>query len=176
MSTPPSHLPKYCVVSMRLLTSFCCLLAISAVSLPQLYGQDPFAEHVRKTEPLEPAAEAETFATLPGLAVDLIASEPEILKPLNMAFDWDGRLWVTCTREYPYPAKPGEGHDQIVVLEDSDDDGRFESRTVFADDLNIPIGIIPYGDGCIVFDIPNICYLSDNDGDGKYRFSHLDLR
>ena len=168
MSTPPSHLPKYCVVSMRLLTSFCCLLAISAVSLPQLYGQDPFAEHVRKTEPLEPAAEAETFATLPGLAVDLIASEPEILKPLNMAFDWDGRLWVTCTREYPYPAKPGEGHDQIVVLEDSDDDGRFESRTVFADDLNIPIGIIPYGDGCIVFDIPNICYLSDNDGDGKY--------
>lgn len=134
----------------------------------QLNGQDPFAEQIRKTDPLSPGMEEKSFQTLPGLAIELVASEPQILKPLNLAFDWDDRLWVTCTQEYPYPAQPGNGQDRIVILEDRDRDGQYETDQVFADDLNIPMGILPYGKGCIVFDIPNICYLSDNDGDGRY--------
>lgn len=129
-------------------------------------AQDPFAENVRSTEPLAPLDQLQSFTPLPGLAVDLIAAEPIIQKPLNMAFDVRGRLWVTCTIEYPYPATEGQGRDRIVILEDTNRDGSFDKHTVFADQMNIPIGILPLGDECLVFDIPYICRLSDTDGDG----------
>lgn len=129
-------------------------------------AQDPFAENVRSTEPLAPLDQLQSFTPLPGLAVDLIAAEPVIQKPLNMAFDVRGRLWVTCTIEYPYPAAEGQGRDRIVILEDTNRDGSFDQHTVFADNLNIPIGILPMGDDCLVFDIPYISRFFDTDGDG----------
>lgn len=136
------------------------------VSKP-VQGQDPFAEGVRTTEPLAPVDQLQTFQVPADLVVDLIAAEPVIQKPLNIAFDVYGRLWVSCTIEYPYPAKDGQGRDRIVVLEDTDRDGSFDKHTVFADNLNIPIGILPLADGCLVFDIPSIHRLRDTDGDGK---------
>ena len=128
--------------------------------------QDPFGENVRTTEPLSPRDQLQSFTPLPGLAVDLIAAEPVIQKPLNLAFDVRGRLWVTCTIEYPYPAAEGQGRDRIIILEDTNRDGTFDKHTVFADNLNIPIGILPLGDECLVFDIPYISRFSDTDGDG----------
>lgn len=132
-----------------------------------VHAQDPFAEGVRTTEPLEPIDQQASFQVPADLAVDLVAAEPVIQKPLNMAFDAYGRLWVTCTIEYPYPAKDGKGRDQIVILEDTNRDGSFDKHTVFADNLNIPIGILPLRSECIVFDIPYISRLIDSDGDGK---------
>ncbi len=114
-------------------------------------AQDPFAEGVRTTDPLSPAEQLQSFETPADLAMDLIVAEPAIQKPLNIAFDVRGRLWVTCTIEYPYAAKDGQGRDRIVIL---------------ADNLNIPIGILPLGDECIVFDIPYIWRMSDTNGDG----------
>ena len=76
-------------------------------------------------------------------------------------------MWVTGSNEYPYPAKAGEGHDSVRILEDTDGDGTADKVTVFADNLNIPIGLYPYRDGVIVFSIPNILFLRDTDGDGK---------
>ncbi len=130
-------------------------------------AQDPFAENIRTTQPLTAAQEQQSFKVPAGFDVQLVASEPKIQKPLNMSFDVFGRLWLTCTTEYPYPAPLGQGHDQIVILEDTNNDGHYDKQTVFADDLNIPIGILPIGDGCIVYDIPNIWMLSDTDGDGR---------
>src|SRR5690606_14271649 len=100
----------------------------------------------------------------------------------NMAFDARGRLWVAGSNEYPFPAKPGEGRDTIRILEDADGDGRAEKITTFAENLNIPLGVLPYGRGAVVFSIPNIDYLEDLDGDdradvhkklyGPFDFSH----
>ncbi|MDP6444333.1 MAG: hypothetical protein QF805_11130, partial [Pirellulaceae bacterium] len=127
---------------------------------------DPFRAIIRPTEPLNPSEELATFRLPDGFSIDLVASEPEIAKPMNVAFDAHGRLWVTVTQEYPHPAK-GQGRDAVVVFSDEDGDGQFEKNHVFADGLNIPIGLLPYDDGCIVFSIPHIWRLRDTDGDGS---------
>src|SRR5690606_489973 len=85
----------------------------------------------------------------------------QIGKPMNMAFDARGRLWVSQTTAYPFPAGPGKGKDRITILEDTDGDGRADVFTDVADTLNIPIGILPYRDGVISFSIPNIYYFPE---------------
>ena len=103
--TPAAHCGMRCVV-------FGILLAV------RLTAEDPFAAGVRTTKPLSPAAEAKTFSVPDGFRVELFAAEPQINKPMNMAFDARGRLWVTSTVEYPFPAKPGtKGRDSVKVLE-----------------------------------------------------------
>ena len=102
----------------------------------------------------------------PGFEVQLVAAEPEIDKPMNLAFDARGRLWVTHSREYPIAAT-GAGCDRVSILEDTTGDGRADRITTFADSLNIPIGVAPMRDGAIVFGIPNVFRLYDRDGDGR---------
>lgn len=127
-----------------------------------------YGEGVRPTDALSPEEERKGFHLPAGFVVELVAAEPQISKPLNLAFDSKGRLWVTDTLEYPYQAPPGQpARDTLRILEDSNGDGQFDRSTVFADNLNIPIGVLPYGDGAICFSIPNIWYLRDTDGDGK---------
>ncbi len=126
-----------------------------------------FGLTIRSTPHRTPAEELSGFHVPEGFVVELIASEPQIAKPLNLAFDRRGRLWVTQTNHYPFPAKEGEeASDSIIVLEDSDRDGTFESKKPFATNLNIPIGLLPVEDGVICFSIPNIWHLRDVDGDG----------
>src|SRR5213082_1712706 len=84
-------------------------------------AEDPFADFIRKTGPLTPEEERKALHLPPGFEVQLVASEPEIGKPMNMAFDALGRLWMTQSREYPFAApvdKPGR--DKIMILEDFD--------------------------------------------------------
>jgi putative heme-binding domain-containing protein len=128
-----------------------------------IYGQT-----IRETEARTPSEELAGFHVPAGFRVELVASEPTIAKPMNLAFDARGRLWVTQSTHYPYPAaSDAKGLDAVVVLEDGDRDGQFEASRVFADQLNIPIGVLPYGDGALCFSIPNILYLRDTDGDGR---------
>jgi putative heme-binding domain-containing protein len=127
-----------------------------------------FDDFVRVTEALTPQQELTNFHLPPGFEMQLVASEPEIGKPMNMAFDAKGRLWMTQSREYPYAApldKPGR--DKIMVLSDFDERGRARKVTTFAEGLNIPIGLLPYKNGVIAFSIPNIYYFQDTNSDGK---------
>jgi putative heme-binding domain-containing protein len=129
---------------------------------------EKFGQTIRDTDRRSPREEAAGFHLPDGFRIDLIASEPTIAKPMNMAFDGKGRLWVTQSTQYPFPTKAGEpATDSIIVLEDLDHDGSFESSKIFATDLNIPIGLLPVVDGVLCFSIPNLWYLRDNDKDGK---------
>ena len=139
-------------------------VATSGTAAPQ---DNIFGSTVRESDPLTATDELQKLKVPHGFQVTLFASEPQLQKPLNMAFDADGRLWVTGSNEYPFPAKDGEGKDSIRILEDTNGDGAADKVTVFADDLNIPIGIYPYRDGAIVFSIPDILFLRDTDGDGR---------
>ncbi len=131
-------------------------------------GTDLFASHIRTTDPLTAEQALDSFILPDGFEIQLVAAEPDIDKPLNMAFDAKGRLWVTTTLEYPYPAPADrKGRDSIKVLSDTNGDGRADEITTFADGLNIPMGLYPYRDGVICFSIPNIWFLRDTDGDGK---------
>src|SRR5436190_887491 len=128
---------------MRSLSIALLLLAASTVSR----AADPFSEYVRSTEPKTPEQEQKLFHLPPGFEIQLVASEPDIGKPMNLAFDSRGRLWVTSTHEYPFPAKAGEAkRDKIFVIE-LGEDGHASKITPFAEGLDIPVGIYPMTDG-----------------------------
>jgi putative heme-binding domain-containing protein len=136
--------------------------------IPPKQDPDVFRSVVRPTEPLTAEEELLTFSVPDGFEVQLVAAEPDIAKPMNLAFDARGRIWVTDSIEYPIAAPAGRaGRDTIKVLEDTNGDGRVDRVTTFADGLNIPIGLYPYLDGVICFSIPDILFLRDTDGDGK---------
>lgn len=131
------------------------------------FSGDKFSVHIRTTEARTPEEEMLGFKLPEGFEITCFASEPQIGKPINMAFDAKGRLWVTQSFEYPFPASPGKGKDKLTILEDTDNDGKADKFTVFADTLNIPIGILPMNDGPVVYSIPNVYKYTDADGDDK---------
>ena len=152
---------------MRILLTTSCLITTLASTTLACAG-DAWDATVRGTEARTPDQERTGFHLPPGFEIQLVASEPAIGKPLNLAFDAKGRLWVTTTREYPFPVKgDAKGRDNIVVLGDFGEDGHARSTTVFADGLNIPIGLYPYKNGVIAHSIPDISFFEDSDGDGK---------
>jgi putative membrane-bound dehydrogenase-like protein len=117
-------------------------LAVSLLCLC-LHAADPFAEGVRTTEPLTPEQQQKTFHLPPGFKIQLVAAEPDLRKPMNMAFDSAGRLWVTESREYPWPTNTAP-RDTIRIFSDFATNGRAQKVTTFATNLNIPIGIYPF--------------------------------
>lgn len=126
-----------------------------------------FNEHIRSTEARTPEEERSGFKLPPGFEIELFASEPDIGKPINFTFDARGRMWVSQSFEYPFPASPGKGSDRITILEDTDNDGKADLFTHFSDTLNIPIGILPVNDGAIAYSIPNVYRFTDSNSDGK---------
>jgi len=125
---------------------------------------------VSPTEPLTPAEQKAKFKLPAGFEIQLVASEPDIQKPMNLAFDARGRLWVSHSIEYPFAAAdPEKARDGLTVLEGIGPDGKAAKATRFADGLNIPIGVLPLpsGNEVIVWSIPNIWKLTDTDNDGK---------
>jgi putative heme-binding domain-containing protein len=143
-----------------------CCVGLLVISATVAFSQQP-PGGVAPTPKLTPAEERKQIRLPPGFDLQLVASDPDIRKPMNFWFDHRGRIWLTDTVEYPFPAEPGKGRDRVVILDDFGPDGKARKITVFAEGLNIPIGVIPYRDGCIVWSIPNIWLLRDTDGDGK---------
>jgi putative heme-binding domain-containing protein len=136
-----------------------------ALLLPAIVVADP--PDIATTPHLSPAQEKAAFTVPDGFEVQLVAAEPDIQKPINLAFDAKGRLWVTCSVEYPYAAPEGKGRDTVKILSEFGPDGGARKIETFADGLNIPIGILPYQDGAIVYSIPNLWMLRDTKGTGK---------
>ena len=83
-----------------------------------------------------------------SLRVELVAAEPLVMSPCAMAFDERGRLFVAENRGYPNTANPPQS--DIALLEDTDGDGRMDKRTVFADALTFPNGVMPWQGGVVV--------------------------
>ncbi len=88
------------------------------------------------------AAEAAKAMTVPkGFTVKLAAAEPDVVRPIGFALDDRGRLWVAEAHTYPTRAPEGQGRDRILILEDTNGDGRLDSRKVFTENLNLVSGI-----------------------------------
>jgi putative heme-binding domain-containing protein len=123
---------------------------------------------VATQDPLTPAEELKKFVLPPGFEIQLVASEPDIIKPMNLAFDDRGRLFCTQSVEYPFPVKEGlPARDAVKLLEDFGLDGRARKISTYVPGLNIPIGLYPTADGVICHSIPKIWKCTDADGDGK---------
>jgi putative membrane-bound dehydrogenase-like protein len=88
------------------------------------------------------AADAAKAMTVPkGFTVTLAAAEPEVIRPIGFAFDDRGRLWVAEAHTYPLRAADGQGKDRILIFEDTNGDGRLDSRKIFIENLNLVSGI-----------------------------------
>ena len=102
-----------------------------------------------------------------GFHVDLIASEPDLVQPIAMSFDARGRIWVIEANTYPQRVPGKKGKDRILILEDTNGDGDFDTRKIFVDGLNLVSGIeIGFG-GVWIGAAPNLLFFADADGDDK---------
>ncbi|NJB86718.1 mono/diheme cytochrome c family protein/glucose/arabinose dehydrogenase/lysophospholipase L1-like esterase [Lewinella marina] len=126
-----------------------------ADSVEYLYGEDALT----------------TFTTAPGFQIDLFASErefPELANPTQMNWDDQGRLWVSLMPSYPH-YKPGDElpNDKLVILEDTDGDGRADELKVWADNLHLPVGFEFANGGVYVSQGTDLVFLKDTDGDDR---------
>lgn len=147
----------------------CFAALVCAACITPLYSQDK-NPHIAATPPLPPEEQLKKFHLPPGFVIELVAAEPNIKKPINIAFDAKGRLWVTESIEYPFPASADRpAKDTVKIVSDFAPNGLARRITTFADNVNIPIGVLPdpNGTSAIIYSIPNIYRLSDSDGDGK---------
>ena len=119
----------------------------------------------RESPPYSPQDALATFETHPDFTIELFAAEPEVVDPVAMAFGPDGRIWVVENSGYPLDVGGRRG--RIKLLEDTDGDGRPDAATEFADGLTMPTGVLPWKDGVLVTDAPDVLFLADTDGDGR---------
>jgi len=147
-----------------MLRSIAALLLLTLCALPAAPQEPPV---VAQQEALSPQEELKRFTLPPGFEIQLVASEPDIIKPMNLAFDDRGRLLCTQSVEYPFPAKdPSAARDTVKILENFGPDGRAGKISTYVSGLNIPIGVYPTADGVICHSIPKIWKCTDADGDG----------
>jgi mono/diheme cytochrome c family protein/glucose/arabinose dehydrogenase len=166
------------------------LLALTGIALAALVGpavvlgqtgvlssivDRPWPPPVKEDPPMPPVMEpADAIKTLhmpPGYQVQLVAAEPLIKDPILMEFDGDGRLWVVELPGWAYNDKIEnslEPVNDIVILEDTNNDGVFDKRTVFMDKLVLPRAIKILDKNCaLVGEPPNLWKACDTNGDLK---------
>ncbi len=124
-------------------------------SLEYLYGEDALKK----------------LSVPSGYKIDLFASEKEFVdlaNPVQLSFDNKGRLWVATMPSYPH-YKPGDSkpNDKLIILEDTDNDGKADKQITFADNLHLPVGFEFAPEGVYVSQGTNLVLLTDTDGDDK---------
>lgn len=123
---------------------------------PQLKSQ--FAEFQEQPKP--------EFTIDNEWEISLWAENPLLNKPIHMNFDPAGRLWIASSEAYPMIEVGQSAPDRILVLEDTDQDGRADQSQVFAEGLLIPTGIAPGDGGVYVAQSTDLLFLKDTNGDG----------
>lgn len=120
--------------------------------------------------PLSPADESRSFVFADSrLVAELAAAEPDVVSPVSMAWDANGRMFVAEMRDYPNASDGGT----IRLLEDLDADGRYEKATVFAEHVGFPSSVMPWNGGVLVTAAPDLLFLRDTNGDGRADERHV---
>ena len=143
----------------------------AAVSGWQNRAWPPPVQKVSNDSPtLTPDAELKTFYVPPGYRVELVASEPMVVDPIAVDYDLEGRLWVIEMLGFMPDTSGTDSREplgRIAVLEDENDDGKMDKRTVFLDKLILPRAIKILDRGVLVAEPPNLWLARDTDGDLK---------
>lgn len=136
------------------LLALLALLAISCSHKPKYPG------------PLSAQESMKTFHFAGDFKAEAYATEPFVADPVSMVFDPHGNAYVVEMADANM-ADSLKGKGCIVLLKDTDGDGKVDAKTIFASGLKEATSVLPWKDGLIVAAAPNILYLKDTDGDGK---------
>ncbi len=116
---------------------------------------------------LGPEEAARAMMVPPGFTVTLFAGEPDVVQPIAMAIDDRGRVWVAEAYSYPRRVRDDQARDRILIFEDTDGDGRFNTRKIFADHLNLVSGLAVGFGGVWVGAAPYLMFIPDVDHDDR---------
>lgn len=133
------------------------------------------AGHAVATTPGDLETAKSQFVLPEGYHIELFASELDfpLANPVSITFDAQGRLWVATMPSYPHYTPGSPPDDKIVVLEDTDHDGKADTHTVFADSLYLPLGFELGDGGVYLTQAPDFIFLKDTDGDGRADFRQV---
>lgn len=138
-------------------------LALGCLGLPTLAQRN-----LRDIPPPDPEVEKASFKVADGFEVNLWAADPLLAKPAQISFDRQGRLWVASSETYPQLNVNQDPSDRILILEDTDGDGAADKSSVYYDQLIIPGGVLPDGNGgAYVAHGEELLHLHDRNGDGR---------
>ena len=145
----------------------------SRPALERLDGQVPNYERrpepVKYQAPLSPRDSMRYTQVPADFDLQLFVNEPEIVKPIYIAWDERGRAWVIEARDYPHglvnEGEPGKA--DIKICEDTDGDGKADKFTIFADKLNLATSLTFVNGGIMVSEARHMLFLKDTDGDDK---------
>ncbi|MDR3634225.1 MAG: DUF1080 domain-containing protein [Isosphaeraceae bacterium] len=130
-------------------------------------GARPLAPDAFAHEGLSPRDAAAAMTVPPGFKVTLFAGEPDVVQPIAFAIDDRGRLWVAEAYSYPVRVPEERASDRILIFEDTDGDGTFDTRKVFTDKLNLVSGLELGFGGVWVGAAPNFLFIPDKDHDDR---------
>jgi putative membrane-bound dehydrogenase-like protein len=131
-----------------------CALAIASLTISARQGT---------IGPLSPKEALQSFKVAPGFQIELVVAEPDVMDPVAMAFDEDGRIVVAEMADYPLGPPSG----RIKLLEDTHGDGKFERVATLVPKIPYPTCVMPWRGGVLVTAAPDIWYFKDTHGDGK---------
>src|ERR1043165_2525092 len=143
------------------------LVLVSALSLCASEFPAPYNSEPDQSGPM-PAAEAAAKMQLPpGFKATVFAAEPDVQNPIAMAWDARGRLWIAENYTYAESGKKFDLNlrDRILIFEDTDGDGRFDTRKVFTDELQMLTSLEIGHGGVWVMCPPQLLFIPDRNGD-----------
>lgn len=149
-------------------------LGLKDANGPNLENIRKIISYNRQFEPLKSSVKSleeakSKFILQEGYEINLFASELDfpVANPVSFTFDPKGRMWVATMPSYPhyYPGTPPD--DQIIILEDTNQDGKADNYILFADSLYLPLGFELGEGGAYVTQAPDFVFLQDTNGDGQ---------
>lgn len=146
--------------SLSTVLGFLCSLSLNILSADRYI---PVNTQAPGQEPLSPEAAAAAMRLPEGFSATLFAGEPDVRQPIAMKLDDRGRVWVG--ESYSYKEWEMKGEDRVLVFEDSDNDGRFDTRKIFYDKATHLSGMVVGFGGVWICDSPNLEFIPDRDGD-----------
>ncbi len=123
-----------------------------------------FEEQHSEEQPLSAVEALNAIRVPPNYHVELVAAEPMVQDPINLAFGFDGKIWIVEMSDYPLGV---QGGGRVKWLRDNDADGKLDEAHVFLDGLSYPTSAMPWKNGVLVIAAPNVIFAEDLDGDGK---------